>query len=187
MKLPSGGQAKTAPLVDIVLESTRWKAQPRAKAVIRKAVAAAAKATSTSGSELAIVLTNDSAIRALNRDWRSLDAPTNVLSFPAIPPRKPKSQAKNSRAKNPQAKPTRDAAPSLLGDIVIAYQYTAREAKAEGKPFSDHLAHLTVHGFLHLLGYDHETDAEAETMERLERKILAQLGLPDPYAPRVGE
>ena len=181
MKLPSGGQAKTAPLVDIVLESTRWKAQPRAKAVIRKAVAAAAKATSTSGSELAIVLTNDSAIRALNRDWRSLDAPTNVLSFPAIPPRKPRSRAKNSRAK-----PARDAAPALLGDIVIAYQYTAREAKAEGKPFSDHLAHLTVHGFLHLLGYDHETDAEAETMERLERKILAQLGLPDPYALREG-
>jgi probable rRNA maturation factor len=177
MKLPSGGQAKTAPLVDIVLESTRWKAQPRAKAVIRKAVAAAAKATSTSGSELAIVLTNDSAIRALNRDWRSLDAPTNVLSFPAIPPRKPK-----SRAKNPQAKPARDAAPALLGDIVIAYQYTAREAKAEGKPFSDHLAHLTVHGFLHLLGYDHEADEEAEEMEALERAALRRMGIADPYA-----
>jgi probable rRNA maturation factor len=75
-------------------------------------------------------------------------------------------------------------APRLLGDIVIAHETTAREANAEGKPFADHLGHLAVHGFLHLLGYDHESDADAEVMERLEREILAQLGVPDPYANR---
>ncbi len=68
-----------------------------------------------------------------------------------------------------------------LGDIAIAYETTAREAKDERKPFTDHLSHLAVHGFLHLLGYDHESDGEAETMEQLERVILSRLGVPDPY------
>ena len=73
-----------------------------------------------------------------------------------------------------------------IGDIVIAYQTLAREAKAEGKRFRDHLAHLAVHGFLHLLGYDHETDREAKRMERFEARILARLDVPDPYAERAG-
>ena len=76
------------------------------------------------------------------------------------------------------------ASRSLLGDIVIAYETTAREAETEHKPFEHHLSHLTVHGFLHLLGYDHESDDEAETMERLEREILARLDIADPYATR---
>jgi probable rRNA maturation factor len=71
-----------------------------------------------------------------------------------------------------------------IGDIVIAYETTAREAVADGKPFAHHLAHLAVHGYLHLLGYDHETDRDAKTMERLEVDILARLDVPDPYAPR---
>ena len=78
-------------------------------------------------------------------------------------------------------------APPYVGDIVIAYETTAREAVAEGKPFEHHLAHLAVHGFLHLLGYDHDNDRNARTMERLERTILERIGVPDPYAPRQAE
>ena len=119
------------------------------------------------------MLGNDSAIKALNRDWRGKNAATNVLSFPAAPT-------------SPAAKGGKSARPTpYIGDIVIAYQTTAREAAAEGKPFSHHLAHLAIHGFLHLLGYDHESDAQADAMENLERKVLAALGVPDPYlAPR---
>ena len=168
MKRPSGGRAKAEPQIDVVIESSRWKAEPRAAAIVRNAVATAAKAASTPRVQLAIVLTHDSAIRALNRQWRGFDKPTNVLSFPA------------------QAPGTRRGEPHHIGDIVIAYQTLAREAKAEGKRFRDHLAHLAVHGFLHLLGYDHETDREAKRMERFEARILARLDVPDPYAERAG-
>jgi probable rRNA maturation factor len=129
---------------------------------------AAAKAVSTPPAELAIVLGDDSGIQALNREWRGKNAPTNVLSFPAAHP-------------GVRLGKTRPASP-YLGDIVIAYQTVAREAAAEGKPFNHHLAHLSVHGFLHLLGYDHENDRDAQTMERLERSILKRLAVPDPYA-----
>jgi probable rRNA maturation factor len=128
---------------------------------------AAAKAVSTKGAELAIVLSDDSAVRRLNRQWRGKNAPTNVLSFPAPPSGK-----------------GRPASP-YIGDVVIAYQTTAREAVAEGKPFNHHVAHLAVHGFLHLVGYDHVNDGDAERMERLERRILAHIGVADPYAERA--
>lgn len=157
-----GGRPAQALAIEVIVQSARWKAQPRAVAVVRKAVQIAGKAASTPRGELAIVLTNDSAIRALNRDWRGLDAPTNVLSFPA--------------------KPLPRHARASLGDIIIAFETTAREAAGEGKRFQHHLAHLAVHGFLHLLGYDHESDREARTMERLEIEILARLKVPDPYA-----
>ena len=133
---------------------------------MQRAIEAAAKHTAASAdaAEVAIVLTDDSGIRTLNRDWRGLDKPTNVLSFPAA------------------QTPSRGEEPRMLGDIAIAYETTQREAEDENKPFSHHLSHLAVHGFLHLVGYDHETDADAERMESLERKILAGLGVPDPYA-----
>jgi probable rRNA maturation factor len=115
---------------------------------------------STPRSELAIVLTDDSTIRQLNRDWRGVDAPTNVLSFPA------------SRT---------GSAPLFIGDIVLAFETIAGEAKAERKPFAHHIAHLAVHGFLHLLGYDHLRKKDAEEMEQLERDILRRLRVPDPY------
>jgi len=134
----------------------------------------------------AVVLTDDKAIRTLNRDWRRKDAATNVLSFPAQDP-----------VKNPTKKPTRKpgktrsrkaraarGTPRLLGDIVIAYETTEREARAERKPFAHHLAHLAVHGFLHLVGYDHAADDEADAMEGLETAILARLDVPDPYIAR---
>jgi len=162
--------------IEIMIQSPKWKAKPRAPAAIRKAIRAAASATSTPDAELAIVLTNDSAIHALNRDWRGHDAPTNVLSFPAV----------QAPARKPRALRGRPVAPTPLGDIVIAYETMAREAKTEAKPFEHHLIHLAVHGFLHLLGYDHETGRDAKTMETLETDILAAIGVPDPYAVRPG-
>jgi probable rRNA maturation factor len=160
------GRTKIAPRIDVIVRSARWRNQPRAASVVRKAVRAAAKAASTPRAELAIVLSHDSAIRALNRDWRGQNAPTNVLSFPARVP-----------CKGGRASP-------YVGDIVIAYQTTAREAAAEGKPFKHHLCHLAIHGFLHLLGYDHGNDRDAQRMERLERAILAGIDIPNPYSAR---
>lgn len=151
---------------DILVNAENWKAHADSEAVVERAItAAAAAARAPAGAEVAVMLTDDATIRTLNRDWRGIDKPTNVLSFPAAP--QPGAGA---------------GAPTMLGDIAIAYETTAREAEAEGKPFADHLSHLAVHGLLHLLGYDHETDAEAEVMEALERDILAGLDIADPYA-----
>ena len=165
MTKPAGGR-NSAPLVEVIITSPKWRKKPRVAAMIRKAIRTAAKLTSTPPAELAILLTDDSAIRAFNRDWRKLDAPTNVLSFPAKPVR------------------TTRRARGHLGDIAIAYETTAREAAVESKPFDHHLVHLAVHGFLHLLGYDHATDRDAKKMERLEIDILARLDVPDPYVIR---
>jgi len=147
----------------VVIASTRWRRAPQAGGIVRRAITAAAPATARSA-ELSVTLTSDRAIRTLNRRWRGKDKPTNVLSFPAPAQRR--------------------GAPRHLGDVVIAYETVASEAAAEGKAFGHHLAHLAVHGFLHLLGYDHESDRQAEAMERRERRILAGLGIPDPYAAR---
>jgi probable rRNA maturation factor len=154
----------TGPVVDVIIDSPRWKKHPAAARRVRRAVRSAAPAK-VGKAELAVMLTDDKSIRALNLQWRGKDTATNVLSFPAAPPR-------------------RRSAPRPLGDIVIAYETTAAESRAEGKRFDHHLAHLVVHGFLHLLGYDHESDREAEDMERRERSILARLDVPDPYAAR---
>jgi probable rRNA maturation factor len=146
--------------IDVVVDSKRWKDPQGAKSIVRRAVTRAAATTrSTRGAELAIVLTDDSAIRVLNRDWRGINKATNVLSFPA---------------KNGGAAPH-------LGDIVLAFETIEREAQGEHKPFAHHVAHLAVHGFLHLLGYDHERDEDALAMEQAERDILRQLKIPDPY------
>jgi probable rRNA maturation factor len=169
MTKPAGGR-KSAPLVEVIVASPQWRRHPRAAAIVRKAVHAAAKSgtkvASTPHAELAILLTDDSTIRALNHDWRKLDAPTNVLSFPANVVRADR------------------RFPRHLGDIAIAYETTAREATAEGKRFDHHLVHLAVHGYLHLLGHDHATDRDAKKMERLEVDILARLDVPDPYLAR---
>ena len=148
--------------IDVLIDSGQWRGAGKIRPLLRRAITAAVGLQSTSGSELAIVLTDDSAIRQLNRLWRGVDAPTNVLSFPAA---------------------TRQGAdePAHLGDIVLAYETVAREARDEGKPLPNHVAHLVVHGYLHLLGFDHERNAEAEAMEQTERKILRRLAIPDPY------
>ena len=114
-------------------------------------------------SELSLVFTNDADIREINAKWRHIDKPTNVLSFPAF-------------ALQPGQEPG-----EVLGDIVIARETVEREAAEEDKSFDDHLSHLVVHGLLHLMGYDHQNDDEAEQMETLEKKILASLGISDPY------
>jgi probable rRNA maturation factor len=155
-----------APEIDIQVQSALWGNQPHAEQTIREAIAAAAQLTPAAG-EVSVLLTDDAAITALNKRWRGIDKPTNVLSFPA--------QA-NPKLPSP-----------LLGDIVIAYETLARESNADGKPFLHHLAHLTVHGFLHLLGYDHATASQAEAMESLEREMLARLAIADPYrTPQPG-
>ena len=164
--LPRKRGQRNSVQIDVIVRSPRWRKRPTAQTVVKKAVRAAAIAASTPRAELAIVLTDDSTIRTLNRDWRGKNAPTNVLSFPAADPGK-----------------ARPVSP-YIGDIVIAFETVAREAVADGKPFNHHLAHLAVHGFLHLLGHDHENDRDADKMERLERKILKRLAIPDPYAPR---
>ena len=146
--------------LDVLVEAAPWNEHRALRPLIRRAVDAAAAELSTSAAELAIVLSDDSAIRVLNRKWRGIDAPTNVLSFPADIPA---------------------GAPLLLGDIVLAYETVAREARRDGKPFAHHVAHLAVHGFLHLCGHDHERASDAETMEQLERTILRRLDIPDPY------
>jgi probable rRNA maturation factor len=152
---------RTALKIDVLVESDLWKEARDAQPAARRAIAEAAAMLSTPPAELAVVLTDDLAIRLLNRAWRGVDAATNVLSFPARSP---------------------GGEPLLIGDIVLAFETMAREARAEKKPFVHHVAHLAVHGFLHLLGYDHMRKADAETMEQLERDVLRRLAIPDPYA-----
>jgi probable rRNA maturation factor len=163
---PRSARAKLK--IDVLVDSGHWKSAGNIRTLLRRAVAEAASTQSTSDAELAIVLSDDSAIRQLNRLWRGVDAATNVLSFPAA---------------------TRQAEdePAHLGDIVLAYQTIAREAQTEGKPFAHHVVHLAVHGYLHLVGFDHEQDDDAETMEQAERKILHRLSIPDPYRQNAGE
>lgn len=115
--------------------------------------------------ELSLLLTNDEEQQKLNESWRAKDTSTNVLSFPQIEPD--------------------EAIEGMLGDISFAFETVQKEANAEQKQFHHHFAHLLVHGFLHILGYDHLTDEEAEEMEAAERKILARLDIADPYADIV--
>jgi probable rRNA maturation factor len=169
----SGAMAQSAlPVTEVLIVADAWNGEPDADAVIQRAVAVAAEmaGADTAEAELAVMLTDDAGIRTLNSNWRGIDKPTNVLSFPALRP--------------PTGVSSADEIPPMLGDIAIAYETARREADDEQKPFDHHLSHLAVHGFLHLVGYDHETDDEAEAMEALEIEILAQLGIPDPYADR---
>jgi probable rRNA maturation factor len=152
-------------LIDIEVEDSDWTA---ALAEAEALVLAAAEATLASegavGEGVSLLLTDDAAVRDLNRRFRQQDKPTNVLSFPA--------------PQNPER---------FLGDVALAYGVCAREAAEQGKPLKNHLQHLVAHGVFHLLGYDHETDAQADEMEGLERAVLAGLGIPDPYAAGEGE
>ena len=153
--------------LDISVPSPLWRRLPRARMIARETIAAAAESGGPSeGGDVSLCLADDAALRALNLRWRGIDKPTNVLSFPAASPR-PLSNA------------------TALGDIALAYETLAREAEDLGVPLADHYRHLLAHGFLHLIGYDHRTNAEAERMEALETRILARLGAGDPYAREV--
>ncbi len=174
--------APTGVTVDVLIESPSWeKAEPAAEAVVREAVLRAAAATDVgeASAEVAVLLCDDATIAALNAQWRGREEPTNVLSFPAPP-------ASDLPTSDPSLSGPAASDPSVpvhLGDIAIACETVVREAREQGRMVSQHLAHLAVHGFLHLLGYDHQTEREAEHMEALERDILATLGISDPYAP----
>lgn len=142
--------------VDILGASLLWKGHEEGLA---KALAAAATAQGVGGT-VSLLLGDDVAIAGLNKEFRGKDGPTNVLSFP----------------------PGEGAEPGFLGDIALAAETIVEEAQFQGKLFENHAAHLVVHGFLHLMGYDHMNEADAEAMEARERAILASIGIEDPYA-----
>ena len=145
--------------IDIAVEDPKWKkVSPPVRARMKRAALRALEREKTKGS-LTILLSGDAKLEELNAFFRGKNKPTNVLSFPA---------GENSDG--------------YLGDVAIAYGVVKREASESGKRFSDHLAHLAVHGVLHLLGHDHEKPKEAARMEGLEREILAEFGIGDPYA-----
>ena len=146
-------------MIDLEVEDAAWTgALPEAEALVLAAAEATLASEGAVGEGLSLLLTDDAAVRELNRRFRRQDRPTNVLSFPA--------------PQNPER---------FLGDVALAFGVCAREAEEQGKPLAHHLQHLVAHGVLHLLGYDHETDAQADEMEGLERAVLAGLGIPDPY------
>jgi probable rRNA maturation factor len=157
--------------VSVIVEHYAWRdAVAEPVPLLRRAAAAAVaearrarRSRSTRVPVVAVALIDDRAMRKLNKTYRGKDKPTNVLSFPSG------EAAENRRATRP------------LGDVAIALGTVKREAKAQGKTVGDHLMHLMVHAVLHLLGYDHESDPDAEEMEALERKALATLGIADPY------
>jgi probable rRNA maturation factor len=152
--------------VSIEVEDEAWLALEGLDQLVQGAVDAALSGAGAAGeeSEVALLFTSDEAIAAINADWRGQKKPTNVLSFPAA-----------------SGMPHPAGEPRPLGDIVLAHGVIAREAQEQGKSLHDHTAHLIVHGALHLLGFDHETDAEADAMETLETSILKGLGISDPY------
>lgn len=152
--------------MDIAVTAGDWSVVTDAAKIAEQAARAAfAAAADDVPSEAGILLSDDAAVQGLNRDYRGKDKPTNVLSFAA----------------QEGDMPTPDGAPILLGDIVIALETLSRESADEGKATADHLSHLVVHGMLHLLGYDHQTDAEADEMESLEVRILQGLDIKNPY------
>jgi probable rRNA maturation factor len=151
--------------VTIAVDDEGWHAIPALERMVGTAIDAAATAAglSAGSGETAVLLTSDDEIRLLNRHWRGKDQATNVLSFPTeefpLPPG--------------EAKP--------LGDIVLAFDTVSREAANQGKSLPDHATHLIVHGFLHLLGFDHEDEDGAREMEKMETRVLNGLGIADPY------
>lgn len=181
---PKRGLETAVITLDLMVEDPAWReAWPDAAMIAEQTLRAAADRVLTPdlSVELALVLMNDAGVRALNRDYRRQDKPTNVLSFPAL-------DAAAAVAARSGVLPAGwpQAAPLALGDIVLAYETVAGEAAAQGKSFSDHTRHLLVHGFLHLLGYDHEGDAAAMEMEGLEIAILGALNVANPYAADCG-
>lgn len=143
----------------VSIDDPRWRKRLRApEALVRRAARAALDGAGRAG-EIRYALADDALLRELNRDFRGKDKPTNVLSFP-------------------------DESPGALGDVALAFETCWAEARAQGKSLDAHLAHLVVHGTLHLLGWDHETIPEALAMEARERRTLRRLRLADPYRAR---
>ena len=165
-----------APHVEVIVEGGDW-GDP--SDLIEGAVAGALAhlGLDPRAHEVSVLATDDARIRALNAQFRGQDKPTNVLSWPAVDLRADEEGA----PPEPPEPGTRDD-PTGLGDIALAWETCLAEAEAAGRPLAHHLTHLTVHALLHLLGYDHETEADALLMERLETAILGTMAIPDPYA-----
>ena len=154
-------KAKKPPLgraIAVVIEDKLWKNETAARRLVARAASAALTAANGQG-KATILLTGDREVAELNAQFRGRKGPTNVLSFPS-------------------------EEPGYLGDIAITFGVVKREARAQGKTFADHAAHLAAHGMLHLLGYDHMQEREAQAMERFETEIMAGLGISDPYRAR---
>lgn len=143
------------------VEDPRWVTLPEVEALVERAVAAVLPNDSRN---LDVLLTGDAEIRVLNKQWRGKDQATNILSFPSMEMPVPAGEVAH------------------LGNLVLAWDTIEREAEAAQKPLIDHVVHLIVHGMLHLQGYDHESDVDGDEMEAQEAKILASLGIADPYA-----
>ncbi len=151
--------------LDLQSEDDGWLAVENIESLCERAVFQAsmeAQPKPMQGAELSILLTNNTKIRVLNKQWRGIDKPTNVLSFPAVLPEK--------IAKSP-----------ILGDIALAFETIELEAQTDQKSMNNHITHLVIHGFLHILGYDHETEKDAALMEALEISILEKLNIANPY------
>jgi probable rRNA maturation factor len=151
--------------IDVVYDGGDWETVVGAEALVRAAATALAGELGLGRSEVCVVLSDDAQVAELNGSYRGKPAPTNVLSFPAGP-----------------SIPIGDDDPQFLGDVVLAFETLQCEAAELGLPLEHHMQHLVVHGLLHLLGYDHGTDQEAQAMESLEVQILRRLGIADPYA-----
>jgi probable rRNA maturation factor len=150
-------------MIEVEIESPDWTAALTNAGGLAAAAAEAALQDADFMGDVVVLLTGDDELAALNLQYRDKSGPTNVLSFPS----------------HPSARPH-------LGDVALAYGVCAREAREQGKRLDHHLMHLVAHGVLHLVGYDHESESEAEAMEALERRVLAGLGAPDPYADADG-
>ncbi|MBK5927420.1 rRNA maturation RNase YbeY [Rhodobaculum claviforme] len=167
-------------MVDVIVEDARWEAvalETLAETAVRATLRHLGLAPA--GFEVALMAGSDARIAELNAEFRDKPAPTNVLSWPA------RDMGAPEAPDTPVPGPADD--PEPLGDIALAWDTCAAEARAAGRPLADHLTHLVVHATLHLLGYDHAEDTQAAVMESLEVAILAQLGLPDPYGDVAGE
>ena len=153
-------------VIDVSVEAGDWPAEDVLSPLVERAVRAAfqvAVLKVLKNTEVSLLFTDDAAIKSLNARWRGKDGPTNVLSFPG-------------------SDPQGDVYGPLLGDIVFGFETISREAQELGVDFSDHLSHLTIHGLLHLFDYDHQETDEAELMESLEKRVLASIGVDDPYS-----
>ena len=148
--------------ISVIVEDPRWRDDPSVLPLVRRAARLALQGEAPPA--LTILLTNDAKLRALNASFRGYDKPTNVLSFPSASSDEP-----------------------YLGDVALGRGVVAREARAQGKTFAAHVAHLVIHGILHLTGHDHEKPKDARVMEALETSLLAKLGIADPYAPVPAE
>lgn len=152
------------PSIDVIIASPSWERLGNIEQIAEDAIHAVLVETATKilpHAEISLLFCDDAAIKKLNKTWRAKNKATNVLSFPSPGP---------------------VARRMMIGDIAIAFETTHAEALAEGKALQAHVTHLVVHGFLHLLGHDHEQASEAEIMENMERRVLARLGVADPFA-----